>query len=89
MKRTLLLLIVFVVIGVSLAAQAQGKLFEAGPAATVGVGSGEVFLHDLNRDGHLDLLTKHLLTKRISIRPGNGTAHFGAASEMRLESTPV
>jgi hypothetical protein len=88
MKQPPLLLLVFVLIGMSLSAQSQRKFFDPGPVTTVGVGSGEVFLTDLNRDGHLDLLTKHLLTKRISIRLGDGTAHFGAASEIRLDYEP-
>src|SRR6185503_17615340 len=42
----------------------------------VGRGSGEVVLADLNRDGHLDLLTKHLEGQFISVRMGDGEGHF-------------
>jgi hypothetical protein len=43
-------------------------------------GSGEIFLTDINRDGRLDLITKHLLGKRISVRFGDGTGHFASVA---------
>jgi hypothetical protein len=47
-----------------------------GSPVPVGRGSGEVFLVDLNRDGHLDLVTKHLLERRLSVRLGDGNGRF-------------
>jgi hypothetical protein len=84
-----------VVLGIAAAVvgpQAQGPLFTPAPGSpiTVGPGSGEVVLADLNRDGHLDLLTKHLLGQSISVRLGDGKGHFQPLSEdpMRLGYQP-
>src|SRR5262245_36651038 len=60
----------------------QSPLFAPAPASPVivGPGSGEIFLVDLNRDGHLDLLTKHLLQKNVAIQLGDGKGHFAPAA---------
>ncbi len=60
------------------ASDARSPLFvrSAGRPIVVGPGSGEIVLADLNRDGHLDLLTKHLLARTIAVRAGNGRGEF-------------
>jgi hypothetical protein len=42
----------------------------------VGQGSGRVLLADINRDGHLDLVTQHLLGSSIALLSGDGTGRF-------------
>jgi hypothetical protein len=58
-------------------------LFVPAPASpvAVGPGSGEVLLVDINYDGHLDMLTKHLLNQSLSVRLGDGEGHFAPAAE--------
>jgi len=58
---------------------AQSPLFVAAPPVTVGPGSGQIVFTDLNRDGHLDMLTRHLLQRRIGVWLGNGAAGFSAS----------
>lgn len=57
---------------------AQEPLFV--PAASspieVGEGSGTILLQDLNRDRRVDLLTRHLLTRRIEVFRGDGKGGF-------------
>jgi hypothetical protein len=82
MKRfPLLLLIIFASIGSAFPLHAQAPLFEAAPNSpvTVGVGSGDVVLADINGDQHLDMLTRHLLEKLVTIQLGDGTGHFTKA----------
>lgn len=62
------------------------------PAATsplhVGEGSGTILLEDVNRDRRVDLLTRHLLTRRIEVLRGDGQggfAPFGPAIEFSYE----
>ena len=85
---TVLILMALVCAPVQL--QAQARLFAApgGAPITVGLGSGEILLVDLNQDGHLDLVTKHLLDRRISVRFGGGTDPFSTAAEMRFDFEP-
>jgi hypothetical protein len=54
----------------------QGPLFVPTPAAVGAPESGEIFLVDLNHDGHLDLVTKHLLRQRLAVWSGDGKGHF-------------
>lgn len=92
MKQVFAVLVLSFSIRWAVEPQAQGPLFAPAPGSpiTVGPGSGEVLLVDLNRDGHLDLLTKHLLSQRISVRIGDGKGHFQLVSEgpMRLAYQP-
>ena len=62
----------------------QASLFTPASPVAVGPGSGEVFLADLNHDGHLDLLTKHLLKQSLSLRFGDGNGHFVPAGESSM-----
>ncbi|HEU4386388.1 MAG TPA: VCBS repeat-containing protein, partial [Blastocatellia bacterium] len=70
--------LIFVSISRAMQSHAQAPLFVPAPGSpvTVGKGSGEIVLADLNRDGHLDLLTKHLLEKSIAVRLGDGKGNF-------------
>jgi hypothetical protein len=62
------------------AAQSQTALFESAAPVTVGPGPGQILLIDLNRDGHLDLVTAHLLTRVIGVQLGTGRGRFTPAS---------
>jgi hypothetical protein len=56
--------------------QAPNPLFISGSPVAVGAESGEVIFADLNRDGHLDLFTRNLLSKRVTVRLSDGKGHF-------------
>ncbi|MGE5927735.1 MAG: FG-GAP repeat domain-containing protein [Gemmatimonadota bacterium] len=55
---------------------AEGQLLRRGVPVEVGAGSGELILVDLDADGHLDLVSKHLLTDRIVVHRGRGNGTF-------------
>jgi hypothetical protein len=61
-------------------AHSQEQLLVPGPSSpvTVGHGSGRILLADINRDGHLDLLTQHLLSSSVAILSGDGKGHFAS-----------
>jgi FG-GAP-like repeat len=59
----------------------QAELFGPSRLVLVGPGSGEVLLADLNRDGHVDIVTKHLLQQRVTVSLGDGTGRFTRADE--------
>lgn len=64
-------------------APAAGQdLLRRGTPVDVGAGSGELILADLDADGHLDLVSKHLLTDRIAVHRGRGNGTF----EVRRQS---
>jgi hypothetical protein len=58
--------------------------FVPGSPVTVAKGSGQVLLADINRDGHLDLVTKHLTDRTVSVLLGDGKGHFVPSSEYSL-----
>ena len=69
---------------------AQSALFTEGPRVAVGPGSGQVVLTDINGDGHVDLVTRHLLQKKIGVFIGDGRGVFtpvkvGIAGEQYFE----
>ena len=70
----------------------QEPLLMPGPTSpvTVGHGSGRVLLADINRDGHLDLVTQHLLSSSVAILSGDGKGHFASfdGAPMRLGYQP-
>ena len=60
-------------------AEAQDLLRPApGPPLEVGRGSGELFLVDLDGDGRIDLVSKHLLERRVAVHRGGGNGTFSA-----------
>lgn len=70
-------------------ARTQGPLFERGSSVAVGKGSGKVALIDVNRDGHLDLVTQHLLDSVVNVHIGDGKGAFvRAGSPIRLAYEP-
>src|SRR5687767_2866817 len=42
----------------------------------VGPGSGELLIADVNRDGHVDIVTKHLLQNQIRVSFGDSAGAF-------------
>jgi hypothetical protein len=64
---------------------AQGPLFALAPAVVGAPESGEVFLVDLNRDGHLDLVIKRLLRQRLAVWSGDSKGHFVPAAEGSMD----
>lgn len=55
----------------------------------VGGASGQVLLADVNRDGHLDLLTRHQTARAIRTHLGDGHARFKrTAAAVALNFTP-
>jgi hypothetical protein len=61
----------------------QGPLFEPAPDSpvTVGPGPGQVVLADINRDGHLDMVTRHLLNQSVAVLLGDGRGRFAPVAE--------
>lgn len=61
----------------------QDSLFVPAPVSplTVGQGSGQVILADVNRDGHLDMLTQHLMQRSVGLLLGDGQGHFSPTAE--------
>jgi hypothetical protein len=55
---------------------AQSPLFVSGPPVTVAGGTGYVGLHDLNRDGHLDLISSSRSSGKPEVRLGDGRGRF-------------
>jgi hypothetical protein len=60
--------------------RAQEPLFTPAPTSPieVGEGSGTILLQDINRDGRVDLLSRHLLTRRIRVLRGDGKGGFAS-----------
>jgi hypothetical protein len=73
----ILTLVAFVV---AIQANSQSPLFVPAPGspAVVGKGPGQVALADLNGDGRLDLVTRHLLEHMLTAQLGDGTGRFSA-----------
>ncbi len=69
---------------------AQGAAFAPASPVKVGPGSGRVVLVDVDRDGHLDLLTQHLLQRNVAVQLGDGKGHFVQlqAGPMNLDFEP-
>ena len=62
-----------------LALLAQSALFLPAPPVIVGPGSGQIVFADLNRDGRVDMLTRHLRQRRVGVWLGNGAGGFTAS----------
>lgn len=69
---------------------AQGPMFTRAPAITGERRSGEIFLVDLNHDGHLDLITKYLVQQRLAVWSGDGKGQFvpAASGSMHFDVVP-
>ena len=70
--------------------RSQGVAFAPGVKVPVGAGPGEIALVDLNGDRHLDMVTRHLLQKRVAVMLGDGAGGFApaAGSPMTLAYQP-
>jgi hypothetical protein len=87
--RAAIALAVVVVLAQTSTLRSQSALFHAPTSIPVGAGSGTLALVDANGDGRLDLLTVHLLTRRIGVFLGDGRGGFTAASSaMTLDLAP-
>src|ERR1051326_9093134 len=64
---------------------AQGPLFAPAPLVVGEPQSGGVFLVDLNHDGHLDLVTGHILQKKLAVWSGDGKGHFVPAAQGSMD----
>jgi hypothetical protein len=80
MSRIAIMFAVLASIGSINRVDADGPLFVPGSPVPVGRGSGEVVLVDINRDGHLDIITKHLLKRMVNVQLGDGTGRFTAVA---------
>ena len=78
---SIIVLIVFALVGWPIRGQSQAPQFTPAPGSpvAVGPGSGNVLLADLNGDRHLDLVTGHLQTRIVTVQLGDGTGRFSPA----------
>ncbi|HEX5109209.1 MAG TPA: VCBS repeat-containing protein [Vicinamibacterales bacterium] len=88
MKNYLRAVLTLVILTLPPAHRAQGQVFAPGSRLIVAEGSGEIVLVDLNRDGHLDLLTKHLLSRLVEVRLGDGTGFSVAGHRVVFDYQP-
>jgi hypothetical protein len=86
MRKFTVVLIAIVWIYCGSQAHSQEPILMAGPSSpvTVGRGSGHLLLADINCDGHLDLVTQHLLNSTIAILSGDGRGNFASFHESPL-----
>jgi hypothetical protein len=92
MRKFIVVLVACVWVYCGSPAHAQGPMLVPGAASPVrvGSGSGRVLLADINRDGHLDLITQHILTSNIALLSGDGKGHYSPfdGTPMRLGYQP-
>jgi hypothetical protein len=76
-------LVCFLALGFAYRLHSQAPMFTPAPGSPVevGPGSGTVILIDVNGDGHLDLVTRHLLTRLVKFLLGDGTGEFASARD--------
>jgi hypothetical protein len=88
----IIVFMMFVALGWAIQAHTQAPLFSPAPGSpvVVGEGSGHVVLADISGDGHLDMLTCHLLRRLVAVQIGDGTGRFAAApgSQITLSYPP-
>jgi hypothetical protein len=92
MRKFTVVLIANVWFSYSSQAHSQEPPLMPGPSSPimVGHGSGRVLLADIDRDGHLDLVTQHLLSSSVALLSGDGKGHFASfdGAPMRLGYQP-
>ena len=69
--------------------QLPSSLFVPGTTVRVGQGSGTLLLADVNGDRHVDLLSNHLLTKRLGVQLGDGRGGFTAGQAIAFDFGPA
>jgi hypothetical protein len=78
--------------GCSTLVESQSAFFTPGASSPffVGPGSGQVLLADVDRDGHLDLLARHLLQNCVTVCHGDGKGGLAPAEKhpLRLDYQP-
>lgn len=91
MTRILRFAVISTLMACSAQLHAQSPLFTPASPVLVGPGSGQIVLADVNRDGHLDLLTQHLLHRRLAVQLGDGKGNFAplVRSSMSLSYEPA
>jgi hypothetical protein len=69
---------------------ADVPLFAPAPGSpfTVGRGSGTLLVADVTRDGRPDIISRHLLTRRIVVLAGDGKAGFATRGVITLAYQP-
>src|SRR5687767_13483067 len=87
-KRSGLVLMACVSLLTAPDAQSPAPLFVPAPPVAVGPGSGQILLFDLNRDGHADMVTRHLLQRKLGVFFGDGRGAFAAATPLTLDHQP-
>jgi hypothetical protein len=87
--RTMVLLAVLIAFPMRPSAQPDG-LFAPAPGSPlrVGQGSGTIILADVNGDRHLDMVTRHLLTKQAVVLMGNGRGDFVRSRTITFDYEP-
>ncbi len=75
-------LVVSVSLGWATQHNSQVPLFAPAPGSpiTVGPGSGTIILADVSGDGHLDMVTRHLMSRRVTVLLGDGKGGFAVAA---------
>lgn len=68
--------------------QSPSPLFVHAQPVAVGPGSGQILLLDLDRDGRLDMVTRHLLQRKLGVLLGDGRGGFAAATPIALDYQP-
>jgi hypothetical protein len=78
----MLVLYVFFLLGCVIHGYSQESLFRpaSGIPVVTGKGPGQVVLADVNGDGRLDLVARHLLEKVLTVQFGDGMGGFAAAA---------
>ena len=77
----ILVSVVFALMAWATQAPSQSLLFSPAPGSPVpvGAGSGNLLLADVNGDGKLDLVTGHILGRKLTVQLGDGSGRFAPA----------